>query len=283
MATNRQKHIQEVLKQADIERLLSLMNELEGQGRSEVISSLSGELTEAKKKAAVSRVQQAVVLTDGKVKEWLVPAISTAYVAGMNATQDFISKFGFYTGLGKVTVETLKSVSDMRPHLEAVNSLLSDAYLDFGSGMTGFVKGVEHTLNDTLKRQIQSKLAIGRLTGEGIREIKKEIVEQLSARGFQVLLDRGGHQWTLQGYSEMLARTHIIRTNTEATVNRGTQLGIDVYEVSTHGAVDRLCAPQEGKLYSVSGQNYPRLTRENTPPFHPNCKHTLLARPDLDR
>ena len=283
MGKNRQQHTTELLKQADLDELLVIMNELEKAGETEMLAALSTELTEAKKKAAVANVQQAAVVTDGKVKEWLIPAVSEAYVAGATALHKELRKFGIKTALGKVTVEVLKTVPDMKPHLAAVNSLLSDAYLDFGSGITGFAKGAEHALNDALKRQVQSKLALGRLTGTDIRSIKKDIAAQLSDRGFSVLLDRGGNKWQLNRYSEMLARTHVIKANTEATINRGAELDIDIFEVSTHGAFDELCAPHEGKKYSRSGKskNFPKLTESRTPPFHPNCKHTLLPRPDL--
>jgi len=284
MAKNRQAHTAELLKQADVQELLAIMNELEQAGQTEMLAALSSELNNAKKVQSVAQIQQAAIVTDGKVKTWLVPAISSAYIAGVHALDGELRKFGIKTSLGKLTVATMKTVPDMKPHLDAVNSLLSDAYLDFGSSITGFVRGAEHSLNDALKKQIQSKLALGRLSGSDINTIKKDIVQQLSDRGFKVLLDKGGKQWELGTYSEMLARTHVIKANTEATINRGSQLEIDIYEVSSHGTLDDICGVQEGKLYSVSGKskNYPRLTDDRTPPFHPNCKHTLLPRPDLE-
>ena len=280
---NRQEHTAQILKQADIEQLFAIMSELENTGRSATLEALGVELTDGSKTAAVNQIKQAAVVTDGKVKAWLVPAISSSYVTGVNVIDGVLKTFGINTKLGKITVEVMKGTPQMKPHLDAVNSLLSDAYLDFGSGITGFVRGAEHTLNDALKRQVQSKISLGRLSGEDIRTIKNEIKQTLSQRGFDVLLDKGGRQWSLNQYSEMLARTHIIRANTEATINRGREFEVDIFEVSTHGADDDLCFPQEGKLYSASGKskNYPKLTAANTPPFHPNCKHTLLPRPDL--
>ena len=113
--------------------------------------------------------------------------------------------------------------------------------------------------------------------------IRKELVKALKAQGVEALLDRGGRQWTLERYAEMLTRTHLIKANTEATTNRVAQFGVDIVEVSTHGADDDICAPEEGQLYSISGNsaNYPPLDGHE-PPFHPNCKHTLLPRPDLE-
>ncbi len=283
MAKNRQRHTANLLKQAEIDNLLAIIAELEATGQTTLLAALNAELTDAKKKAALSQIQKAVVVADAKVKTWLVPSISGAYVAGVNAFHDELAKFNFKTALGKITVETLTSVPEMATHLEAVNALLSDAYLDFGSGMTGYVKGAEHAINDALKKQIQSKLSLGRLTGTSVRVIRKEIADQLSQKGFNVLLDRGGRQWSLKAYSEMLARTHVIRANTEATINRAIEAGVDIVEISSHGATDDICAPLEGRIFSVSGKSkkYPRLGVKQRPPLHPNCKHTLLPRPDL--
>ena len=242
---------------------------------------LSTELTDTKKKQVVARINQSALIADAKIKDWLVPAISGTYATGMTALHEEIAEFGIQTGLGKITVQRLTGVTEMQPHLLAVNSLLSDAYLDFGAGITGFVREAEHILNDALKRQIQSKIGTGRLLGDDILTIRKGITKDIADRGFGVLIDKGGRQWTLERYGEMLARTHIIKANTEATLNRGRELGIDIFEVSSHGAGDSICAPLEGKKFSVSGKspNFPPLVF--TPPFHPNCRHTLLPRPDL--
>lgn len=278
---NQKQHTDKILKGANIDELLLIMNELETEAQTQILEALGSELTDKKKKVVVSRIQQAAIVADGKVKSWIVPAISSSYVAGMQLVDDQLKKFGFKTVLGNITIEVIKTVPEMQPHLAAVNSLLSDAYLDFGSGITGFVRGTEHTLNDALRRQIQSKIALGRLTGTDIRTIKKTITAELGERGFTTLLDRGGKRWQLNRYSEMLARTHIIKANTEATVNRAGDHDIDIVEVSTHGTEDALCLRFEGNIYSLSGRSkkYPVLPQR--PPFHPNCKHTLLMRPDL--
>jgi hypothetical protein len=68
----------------------------------------------------------------------------------------------------------------------------------------------------------------------------------------------------------------------EGNINRAGDFEVDIVEVSSHRAMDSLCAPQEGRLYSIKGKspNYPPLAR-NEPPFHHNCRHSLLLQPDL--
>lgn len=182
-----------------------------------------------------------------------------------------------------LTVELLNSAPMMKPHLAAVNTLLSDAYLDFGNAITGFVRGSERILNEALKKQLRSSIAMGRLEGQAVTKIKKTITEQLADRGFTVLIDRGGNSWSLPRYSEMLTRTHLLKANNEGVVNRAGDFDIDIVEVSNINTDCDVCAEQEGEIYSLSGKskNYPYIG-DNEPPYHPNCRHTLLLRPDLE-
>ncbi len=182
----------------------------------------------------------------------------------------------------KITVTTLINDPAYSVHLEAVNTLLSNAYLDFANTMTGYVKGAERVINEAMKLQARNRIAQGRLEGAAIRDIKKEVKKTFADQGFTVLLDRGGREWTLDRYSEMLTRTQILNANNEGVVNRASDFGVDIVQVDSHGAQDSLCSDQEGKLYSISGTSdkYPPLGN-NSPPFHPNCRHTLLLRPDL--
>lgn len=181
-----------------------------------------------------------------------------------------------------LTVELLKNSAEFSPHLSAVNAMLSDAYLDFGNAMNSFVKSGERMINDALKKQVRDTLMYGRLDGESIKDIKSSVKEAFVNKGFIGLTDRNGREWTIDRYSEMLTRTHIMKANNEGAINRARDFDVDIVEISDHGSTCPICSPYEGKLFSLSGSSkkYPSLDG-NVPPFHPNCKHSLLYRPDL--
>lgn len=182
----------------------------------------------------------------------------------------------------RITAEDIKVARDLSIHADSVNALLSDAYLDFASGMNGLVKGAEQKLNEAIKRQIRGKILAKEIAGQNIAEVSRDIKKLLGDKGFNVLIDRGGHSWTLKRYTEMLARTHVIKASNEALINRAGQFGVDIVQVSSHGGACPICVPYEGTLYSLSGQseNYPALNIGM--PIHPNCRHVLLLRPDLN-
>lgn len=279
--TDKRKEIEKVLKDANLPNLIEIVDDLSGDLQKIVLDTISSEVTDVKKTQAINSTTARVREADVEVRTWLTGGIATSYIAGMESADDTLNTFGVKTKAGDITVATLKTVEDLAPHLQAVNTLISEAYEDFANGMNGIIRGTERMFNETTRRQIRAKIAEGRLTGASVREITKEVKEIIGKQGFTVLLDRGGKQWSLKNYSDMLARTHLIKANNEAIINRGLEFEIDIVEVSAHGATDAICAPLEGKIFSISGKspNFPKL--EQTPPFHPNCKHRLLLRPDL--
>ena len=280
MAKNLKKQTEKVIAKADIPALLKIVDGLDDDVRKIVEKTIAKDLTDVKKKQALAEITKTVSKADGEVKVWLVNGIAEVYVEGMKNTDKVLHKFNIKTPAGKLTVSTLKS-AELAPTLEAVNALIGDAYLDFGSSMTGMIKSTDHIFNDVLKQQTRATITEGRLVGKSVREIAKEVSDNIGQKGFSVLIDRGGNKWSLPRYSDMLARTHLMRANNEATVNRSAEFGVDIMEVSDHGTTTPICIPYEGKKFSISGKSkdYPLLT--NTPPFHCNCKHSLYPRPDL--
>ena len=281
------KHIASLDSVAGVGTLIREIKKLDDKGQKIILRAISTELTEGKKQQVLMLLKSEVNVTDKAVRDWLVKGISSVYVSGANFSVKQLKSIGFkpvagMPALKPLTVEMLQTAGSMKPHLDAVNNLLSEAYLNFGSTMTGYVKGAERILNNTIKRQVRSKIAEGRLEGASVREIKNIVKESFSDTGFTVLLDRGGRQWTLDRYSEMITRTHLLEANNEGVINRASDFQVDIVEVSSHGATDALCAEQEGKIYSISGNSEEHEPLgDNEPPFHPNCAHTLLLRPDL--
>jgi len=271
-----------IVSDAGVEELVDMVAALDGSGREIILQSLDKELTETKKKELIARITKTVLVTDTKIKEWITNRLPLVYISGMNQSGEVIAKIQGKKMPEPLTLELLRGSAEMSPHIDAVNRIMSDAYLDFGNAMSGYVRGAEHKLNNTMKQQIQRKLAVGRLDGAGAKEIAETIVRDLGDQGFTVLLDKRGTQWSLERYSDMLARTHVIRANNEGTINRCLDYQIDIVEVSAHKTQCKICGPYEGKKFSITGKsrNYPKL--EVQWPIHPNCRHSLLPRPDLN-
>jgi len=284
MAKNEaQQRIEKILTKAEISALLEIFDNLDAQAKAVVEEAINGVLTISKKAATLEKVKAIVSLSDADTKAWLVKALGDSYIASLNiVTENLQQAVGVGLSEAILSATTITSLEGLVIHKDAVNALLSEAYLDFANGMNGIVSGVERQLNETIKRQVRANLLPARIQGDSIPEIAREITETLGQQGFSVLIDRGGGAWTLNNYAKMLSRTHIIRASNEATINRLTEFGVDIVETSIHGGViDTICLELQGRLFSLSGKSkeFPKLV--DVPPWHPNCGHTLLPRPDL--
>lgn len=265
-----------VFKDANIQTLLNVMEELDTATREEVLRGISRRLTLNGKADIINKIKKLVQTTDPAVKDWIAKAIPNSYITGLKETDRDLGR-----KVRNITIADLKVLKDLSVHADAVNALMSDAYLDFANSMNGLVRGAEKQINEAIKLQARAKIASNVLSGSEIRQTKKDIINLLGDKGFSVLTDRGGNTWTLKRYSEMLARTHTMRAFNDSAINRAGQFGVDLVQISTHGGACPICAPLEGNIYSLSGDdpNYPRYTIGL--PIHPNCRHTLLMRPDL--
>lgn len=281
------EYAQEAWYKADKEGLRKIANKVDNEARKVLLDYMGQDLTDKTKKEALVKVKSVVRASQNDLKEWSRNEIAKSYIEGFNASsQQILGTTKIKPTNGKeakeLNVRLLQNVGELEPHREAVNALISDSYLDFANGMNGVVKGAERQLNEVMKRQIRAKMIKGQLKGSAIREIKKEVKEVLSDRGFSVLVDRGGKKWSLNRYSEMLARTHIIKSSNEGAINRAVEKDVDLMEISNHATTCNLCADYEGLIYSISGNNEKYPVLDIPIPIHPNCRHSLIPRPDLE-
>lgn len=85
-----------------------------------------------------------------------------------------------------------------------------------------------------------------------------------------------GRDYNLRSYAELVARTRMRDSQTEAVLNLCEDYGTDLVEIPPHAdACEEICAPYQGQVYSISGNHptYPQLP-DGGPPFHPNCECT---------
>ena len=266
----------ELFKDTEIEKLINLMGELDAGTKAEVMSAIGSKMTQAGKAQAIARIKAIIQTTDPAVKQWISQAIPNSYIIGMKQADKNLGR-----KVADITIDDLKTLKDLSIHAEAVNALMSDTYLDFANSMNGLVRGAEKQINQALKIQMRAKIGSNLVTGMDIRQAKKDVMKLLGDKGFSVLTDRGGNSWTLKRYSEMLARTHTIRSYNDATLNRSNEFGNDLVQITTHAGSCGVCADLEGNIYSLSGKNNKYPYYDIDLPIHPNCTHNLLMRPDL--
>jgi hypothetical protein len=170
-------------------------------------------------------------------------------------------------------------------HIQAIEALIDDTAKAFGESLTGISRSASLLLGKATREMITQQIAKGMIAGEATKTTRDLIKGILHDQGLSALVDKGGHTWTLDRYSEMLLRTKAVEARNRGLINRVAENGYDLVQVSDHGTSCELCQPWEGQVLSITGDDpdYPSLAdAESDGLFHPNCKHAInILVPDL--
>jgi len=159
-----------------------------------------------------------------------------------------------------------------------LNSIISDTLNDYGDALRGTFIATQKVMTDVRKARLEAIFIEGKLQGDTLKELKDKIVNDL-AKDFTAIVDKGGREWKLDVYAEMLTRTRMREVTNMGITTRLKMEGYDLVQVSSHGGGCDLCQLWDGKVLSMTGvtKGYPTLSEaEMAGVFHPNCKHRLL-------
>jgi hypothetical protein len=116
---------------------------------------------------------------------------------------------------------------------------------------TKYNKGIAHLTSADMAAKIRAKL-IDRIQGGNFIKIN-------------------GRFYDLKSYSELVARTRMRESQTDAVIETCKEFENDLVEIPEHESVCEECIPHIGKVFSISGDHpdYPLLP-DGGPPWHPN-------------
>lgn len=126
-------------------------------------------------------------------------------------------------------------------------------------------------------------IAQGMVEGAPIRTTVQRVANEIRTRiGNGQLIRVGSKHYKPEDYAAIVARVRISEAASQAAINATAAFGEDLVQVSVHVHDDKKgdrCPMFAGRVYSISGRNpdFPVLTAERTPPYHPNCRHRLLT------
>ena len=174
------------------------------------------------------------------------------------------------------------------PSKQSMASLLAETNSTFA---TGFSSGQKTLIRlsrltqqlNVSEKQLEKNIAEGFIEKGTIRGATKKIQESLLKKSLDgkiiTVIDKNGvaEQWNIKKYSELVARTKLQETTTQAVVNSAQAVGGDLVQVSTHNTLTAYDAQFEGKIFSLSGSDPDFPPAIDLPPFHPNCLHTITV------
>ena len=225
--------------------------------------------TKARRSALKTQIEGIVKNANDDVKAWLKVELPALYEGGM-----FEAVKGHQERDGQLNID----MSFGKFHKESVEAIASKAYQSIASGMEGLLLETEKRIADETRRATLDKIIKGRIKGDTRESIGKDVVKELRKEGISALTDRGGREWDLKVYADMLARTTLTEAHNKGMINQTAANGFDLVQVSSHYASCPLCAPWQGKVLSATGATKGFDTvkdAEYEGLFHPNCRHAI--------
>jgi len=104
-------------------------------------------------------------------------------------------------------------------------------------------------------------------SGTVSRQIRDYLAKKIGGGDF---INIRGRNYSLKAYSELVARTRMRESQTEAVVEMAKEYDNDLAQITTHDNPCDLCAEYQGEVYSISGDTpgYEVLP-DGGPPWHP--------------
>ena len=154
---------------------------------------------------------------------------------------------------------------------------LEDALITVGRQVTRYVeRAQDEALRQLGLRETGIKMASGGTAGD----MQRSLVQQLMEGGFMTVQYGAGanaRQVPVDAYASMVARSTTREAGNTARINQLTANGYDLMKMTEHFPTCEVCAPLQGRVYSISGNDprFPPLSRAfgQYKNIHPNCRH----------
>jgi len=226
-------------------------------------------------KSLLAQVQAEINALNKTSIEWSNTYLPLEYEKGIK------SAVNGYVGMG-VKVDTVASFAKL--NVNSINIIVRNTIQD----LTNANNFIGRKIADDLRSAGLEAIADKELTGLTVKQTKKNLINKLIDTNVMAIKTKNGRNMNISSYAETVARS----TSREAQ-NRGTMetiqaTGRDLVKMSSHLTTCPVCAPLQGRVYSISGTSteYPPLETAYGGEYaniHNNCRHSLSPYvPELD-
>lgn len=244
-----------------------------------IVESLNGMTkgTLAQRKQVLNQITKQLDALGVDTGKWINENIPMQYKIGMQTAITQIEALKF------LPLDTTALFTTINK--EAVKAMIDDTSSSFADALSTIGRSVKAIQSDMFQQEVKARLAEGMITGDTRKAIQADIKQKIEDQGITALKDKSGRDWSLDRYSEMLARTKLAEARNTGMTNKMLENNNDLVQVSSNGSSDPICARWEGVILSISGNTSGYDTVDDATAdglFHPNCQHTMNAiEPDL--
>ena len=284
MATISRAHMSD-----ELERLIAAFLKAETDIINEIARLREGGLVDYHAEAALERVQAILHSLENESWEYVPQMIERQfYVQHPEARKlyETVKKHtAGYENAGTLTAAQTDIVQRLTMNLMGE---ITEATATVGASLEAMLIG--RTTPDIFRRVGLEQVVSVEATGSGPLRMTRQFVEALRREGVTAFVDRAGRRWSLHTYGSMVLRTTSRQAEVLSALTKDPAQ--DLYKISSHNTTCKLCAPYEGRVYSVSGTDpdFPALSDafgkiDPSGPstlanswlnIHPNCLHSLV-------
>jgi hypothetical protein len=202
-----------------------------------------------------------------QAEEWVDEVIPEYYGEGVKQASAALESMGLNGG----SYEMFAGL-----HNSALKIIARNTVQDLLDANSFVGRQIEDALRQAGLDAISDKIS----TGKTVVQCKNNLVRTLIDQGLDGIRDKRGRRISLDSYAQTVARSTTREATNRATLNQLTSLGYDLVQMTSHKSSCPVCAPLEGRVYSISGKTpgYPPLSMAYTGPhanIHVNCRHVL--------
>lgn len=143
-----------------------------------------------------------------------------------------------------------------------------------------FVKEIRKVTADVLAENIAMRNQV-QITSKEMTERIKELQDKLRNSMDVAIVDRGNRKWSVEHYTEMMARTKMTQLHSESCSNEAISRGAYYATISFNASTKDACRYHQGRIVKLTNEaegNYPTVDqlKMSGQIFHPNCKHHII-------
>lgn len=294
--------VAETLFEGDEQALLRIWQRAEARLHRILGSVTASSFQRARARVLLEQVEAAITDLLEDTQSWLDRTLPKAFESGWNWTGSGLlpQDYGvIFSTIPRLAVETVAAsiAQDVRTALASVAPNISSVFTSSQQAILAETQLMEMVAQELIEGRGTAALArdlAAALRDGALRrlnkfpsvsgELKNQLRQTADGQYISILCKDGKvRRYSLRAYSETVARTSTRMAQTEGTLRSAQELNIDLVQISVHAnPCLTMCAPVQGKVYSISGQSrdFPALTAEVRPPIHPRCRHVLLPAPE---
>ena len=273
----------------ELERLIAAFLQAETDIINEIARLRAGGLVDYHAEAALDRVQAILRSLENESWEYVPQMIERQfYVQHPEARKLYETVKKHTAGYQNAQALTAAQTDIVQRLTMNLMGEITEATATVGASLEAMLIG--RTTPDIFRRVGLEQVASMEATGQGAFKMTRQFIEALRREGVTAFVDRAGRRWSLHTYGSMVLRTTSRQAEVLATLTKDPAQ--DLYKISSHSTTCKLCAPYEGRVYSVSGNDpdFPALVdafgkMDPAGPnslanswlnIHPNCLHVLV-------